>query len=939
MRSDPQPVPLRFRIPKPPRPFVGREGELGRLATLLGTGNAVIVSGLAGVGKSSLVRAFGHREESFAGRTIFLSISGALEVGAAFATVARAVASANAAASVAISAHADEDLLLESTFEIAERSRYCVIIDNLDLLGDAGETWMLSALRHAEHSQWIGTSKILPRSEDLQKQTLRLEGLGKEPMRELGRAQLGGRPEGEIAALIERAGGSPGELFRMAFGPAHDLQPGATLPWAAASSEAQRVAEVLAAFDGALDASDLDRITGGDATPHVEELVRRGIVSLSPRIDLEPAVRAQLRPAWLETARALTPRAMLDDLFSDASPHTKVLVIRLLLSREDVEGAAQHAATALESLLDAGLAQELCDALAGRIEPRLRELRIVAADSWGADDALRWAATEPRPEGMRARLAWASARAFAGEPEAGLDEARAVLDVAETASEKSAAALLVGRCSRMLNTPRLGIAALETAPAIDDVAEMVRRNALLGVLYALDARGEEAQRAIDLAQTDIALVAEGKRVFVIALIASAYNLLGRLTRCKDVLDTARRTIPRIRTMPWWTRQYALVGLESGELEQALAWAEGVIGSAKRLRRLAAMARMVKLRVHLAEGNQDDCRASVETLFVDTDLTQGEDASWTSSFAAYAAIVLGDADAEGIEVTIEAHDAPARMHWALRAILARRRGRAVPLSDRGIVERHAFDPIDVRIIELRERAEERMIARDFAGAEPYLIEAQRLSHLHGWVLLEADMAALRGELAFLRGQSAAAIAAEIVKLVPTSRYQGEAELLRLVSAPVMDVSAIAALAGKSSSPIAARRAHALAFGDSDSEDLLDRAFIEEARRRHADVSDSPRSTRSIALHEASKEAVLGGGAQRIDFTRHDQLWRLLVVLVAREVCTKEELVEAGWATDYHPLRDDGRLRVTIGRLRKMLNVPGGVTIVSSPTGYRLVDRPG
>jgi hypothetical protein len=49
---------LRFRVPKPSQPFVGRDAELDRIARQLGSVSALLVAGLAGAGKAALVRAF-----------------------------------------------------------------------------------------------------------------------------------------------------------------------------------------------------------------------------------------------------------------------------------------------------------------------------------------------------------------------------------------------------------------------------------------------------------------------------------------------------------------------------------------------------------------------------------------------------------------------------------------------------------------------------------------------------------------------------------------------------------------------------------------------------------------------------------------------------------------------------------------------------------------
>jgi predicted ATPase len=54
-----------FALGRPPVPFVGREVELAALRTALrstqdGRGQMAIVSGDAGIGKTSIIRAFAH---------------------------------------------------------------------------------------------------------------------------------------------------------------------------------------------------------------------------------------------------------------------------------------------------------------------------------------------------------------------------------------------------------------------------------------------------------------------------------------------------------------------------------------------------------------------------------------------------------------------------------------------------------------------------------------------------------------------------------------------------------------------------------------------------------------------------------------------------------------------------------------------------------------
>ncbi len=72
-----------------------------------------------------------------------------------------------------------------------------------------------------------------------------------------------------------------------------------------------------------------------------------------------------------------------------------------------------------------------------------------------------------------------------------------------------------------------------------------------------------------------------------------------------------------------------------------------------------------------------------------------------------------------------------------------------------------------------------------------------------------------------------------------------------------------------------------------------------------------------------------------------LWRLLEVLWDHGgEASKEELVREGWAQpDYHPLRDDNRLHVTIRKLRGLLmDGQPPARILTRDEGYALGGAP-
>jgi DNA-binding response OmpR family regulator len=88
---------------------------------------------------------------------------------------------------------------------------------------------------------------------------------------------------------------------------------------------------------------------------------------------------------------------------------------------------------------------------------------------------------------------------------------------------------------------------------------------------------------------------------------------------------------------------------------------------------------------------------------------------------------------------------------------------------------------------------------------------------------------------------------------------------------------------------------------------------------------------LLLDEQRGQVLLDG--QLLDLSRTPLYLRLLRALLRHGgAASKEQLVKEAWGLKtYAPLRDDNRLQVTIGRLRKIL---GRETILACEDGYRL-----
>jgi DNA-binding response OmpR family regulator len=315
---------------------------------------------------------------------------------------------------------------------------------------------------------------------------------------------------------------------------------------------------------------------------------------------------------------------------------------------------------------------------------------------------------------------------------------------------------------------------------------------------------------------------------------------------------------------------------------------------------------------------------------------GDSAAWIRAHAWQASLVVG-VNPEVESVTNDATGPGARAETAMAVIhQLRARGAGQP------PEPQATDSVDVAIVILRCQAEALIARGDFAGAEAKVAEALWLSRTHGWALHEVELHCLRGDLLLLTGRSAALVGDDLERSLSTPRFIAEARFLRLVSKAPVPALALTELAEQTASPIAARRAAALLDSSVELVDAVDRAVIRALVAR-ADAPGGPacKSGAPPALVEPivrlrPVERVAEFSGRSVSLSRNELLWRLLQALAPGVPRSHEELVRVAWDTEYHPLRDDARLRVAIARLRKLLGrAPDSPIILSvAGTGYEL-----
>lgn len=533
-------LPLTHRLPNPPAVFLGREPEVQRLHAAIQRAPVVLVVGPGGYGKSALVRyALSNAALEGGGAELLPAVLPAILVEVrpgdtlpeALVTLGRLLATAESGNKTSAGrwhrAAADPVELIGAVLDLAERAGVTVIVEDLhhDETDPTPLVQLLAA--HADASRWVFTTRTALEIPGLAEQVVTVGPLSQEAARDL--AERCGAKDSTVDGLTSSANGSPLAIRQGASGAATmastDQVPASVLPLLRVLATLQQpvTAEALGKLVGAMPASEelsalqdagwLADAPGDDATlTRLHDVVREQMASTIPAEERADVARraADVLPGLGEGALV---EALSGALASGLTERVKELL--------DVHG---------DDLLVGGRGLWLWRRLADpeNASDKLTRWSLRAATVVGSPETLAWATSLPIPTEPQSLLLWLEAQMQSG----GYAEVLAQTDDKhlEALTKNHRAAALVKRSRALLVGGHIkkAVAILETVQGDDDYT-LAHRDAYLAkglmlcgdyrrataLMRALQPRVERLppleRDAIDVERTQVAVALGGQR--------------------------------------------------------------------------------------------------------------------------------------------------------------------------------------------------------------------------------------------------------------------------------------------------------------------------------------------------------------------------------------------------------------------------------------------
>jgi len=935
--------PFKYRVPNAPALFLGRDAEMERLRLALGRFPVAVLVGSGGMGKSGLARAFVHGLAGTSGMSaVQVVVRPDDRLGQLLGDILAALKKTPQ--------DGEPEDAMEAVLAAAEDRSAVVLMEDLHHLpAEELATWLDVLASYARGSRWVATTRADPTAFSMREQVVRLGPLSGAACDELVAACAPTADAETRRAIVTRSAGQPLEARRLAVG------------WTQNDSEAREVlgavpetgrelVETLAHTQLPLSLDDLGAAVTLPASEVLELLALAGILVTEggERVRLHDAMRGRVASEVAPTRTGAIREALSSGLGERTDPDALLEAVRSSLDAGKVKAAGQLLDARFGDLAKSGLTERLWRVLRAHAH-QLPDHALRAAFATNTSESLRWAAAQKPPEGasLQLRYDWIRARqlvsvrrrgvvedalALAADARAGGQETLA-FDATYMAADAMFGAGRVEECLEAL---------AQIAEGTSSVGMMVRRDALMSratelngdletaVGWAMKARRRAeglppSERLSALRRAHLVTVPETPGpnadaplpeggfwpVFLAGLQAGLngdgprcsaayaaldpdtfnnatehvmYHLLGMFRGfmngpTADIYSSAQQAVHRARSagdwlgMQWATLGHSMASWVAIKGAPNVGWPEGMMPPAGPIHGLIQL---------MDDLHRMDADPSIE-------LQRTPDMSPDKPDRASAPLDIADA-----------------LGASMFAILRGRHQEALVSAARAV--RIAQSP-GLRFAEFVVRSMQLVVLATMDREA----ELQRSLEAYSQLIQQMDAAYTRTAL----------------------------RIMEAGFGPEPQVAEMEAIADEwSSCAVAAYWARHLLRGE-EPKGLSHIISVAAMRKRWARIrvtryDDGAQSAwrRGWGVDLASKTAWRLDG-QVVDLSRRKTMRRLLHVLAEKGgEASKEELVEGTWDTEYHPLRDDTKLQVSMGRLRKLLgdDPQAPMHIVTIEDGY-------
>jgi hypothetical protein len=398
-------------------------------------------------------------------------------------------------------------------------------------------------------------------------------------------------------------------------------------------------------------------------------------------------------------------------------------------------------------------------------------------------------------------------------------------------------------------------------------------------------------------------------------------------KSEGLVSVAQRSV-RLRLV-----RGSLFALELGRFEEARRLLDELGRVAHRSEELFVFHSMNEFRYWAAIG--DFVTAEAHLAALQRGVTTAKSGYW-SSWGASPSHYLGVIAARPFEEDFAARPTDFSL---TRALGAWHEVRATGRTTRLDAEKDT-EVLDSAIVLWLARSNAATVRGDGGAAAAHATTAIALAEEEGLVLWQADgLLTLAEALAASGSAQLGGVALELERVATklgAARYLHEAELFKeLARGADADPARLDRFAAERSPTAAARRSRALLGGDAEL-DQVDAKVVARARSssvRPVRVTAGGSARPGLGFDSRRSRVWLPNGTS-VDLSRKPVAMKILLALLdGTGRATKEELALKVWSIDdYHPLRDDKRLQVAIGRLRALL---GDESLVeTTEDGYRI-----